>query len=224
MVSIIITVINESSSIVSVLEGLHCLKGCYETIVVDGGSEDDTVALASMYAEVILSPRGRAVQMNSGARSARGEALLFLHADTRLPADALSWVEEALREPDVIGGRFKVKLDLPGPAYRIIEASINIRDRLIGGFTGDQGIFVRAGAFRDMGGYREIPLMEDLDFGRRMARKGKVARLPVAVTTSARRWQQDGVVRTVLRMWLLRYSYFLGVSPATLSRFYANTR
>jgi len=224
MVSIIIPVLNESSSIVSTLEGLYHLKGRYEVIVVDGGSEDDTVALASRHARVVQSPRGRAVQMNHGAKEAGGEVLLFLHADTHLPSDALFCIEEALSDPGVIGGRFRVRLDLPGLAYRIVEASINMRDRLMGGFTGDQGIFIRATVFRGMGGYREIPLMEDLDLGRRMARMGKVVRLPLAVTTSARRWQKDGIVRTVLRMWLLRYSYFLGVSPETLSRFYANTR
>ncbi|MDO8749652.1 MAG: glycosyl transferase, partial [Dehalococcoidia bacterium] len=133
-------------------------------------------------------------------------------------------IHAALADPNVVGGRFKVRLDHPGWRYRVIGFSINLRDRLLAGFTGDQAIFVRAGIFHALGGYGEMPLMEDLDFGRRMARAGKVARVPFYVITSARRWQKNGVVRTILLMWLLRLLFMLGWPPSRLKKLYGETR
>ncbi|MBI4216629.1 MAG: TIGR04283 family arsenosugar biosynthesis glycosyltransferase [Chloroflexi bacterium] len=222
--SIVIPVLNEASTIAGTLGRVLALEGNYEVIVVDGGSSDPTVAMASRYARVLSSSRGRAWQMNLGASEARGDVLLFLHADTLLPQGALAAMECALRDPRVVGGRFQLRLDHPGWIYRAIAFSINLRDRFFGGFTGDQGIFVRASVFRALGGYCEITLMEDLDLGKRMTRVGRAARVPLKVVTSARRWRRDGVLRTVLLMWLLRLLFMLGCPPAQLKRFYGEAR
>ncbi|MBI2862988.1 MAG: TIGR04283 family arsenosugar biosynthesis glycosyltransferase [Chloroflexi bacterium] len=224
IVSIIVPVLNEVARIEMALQRLIGLEGDFEILVVDGGSADDTVGKARPYATVLIGERGRAKQMNLGASRARGDVLLFVHADTSLPPDALHRVETALSDPAVVGGRFMVRLDSPRLVFRVVEAGINLRDRLVGGFTGDQAIFIRARTFRQLGGYSAIPLMEDLDLGARMRRLGRTARLPVAATTSARRWEKNGICRTILVMWCLRYSYLLGVSPTFLTRFYGHTR
>ena len=224
MISVIVPVLNEAAAIASTLEHVLALEGEYEIIVVDGGSTDETVAIANRYARVLSSQRGRALQMNTGAEEACGDVLLFLHADTLLPQEAAPAIYRALADPNVVGGRFKVRLNHPGWRYRVIGFSINLRDRLFAGFTGDQAIFVRADVFHALGGYGEMPLMEDLDFGRRMARAGKVARVPFYVITSARRWQKNGVLRTILLMWLLRLLFVLGWPPSRLKKLYGETR
>ena len=224
MISVIIPVLDEAATIAGTLEHILALEGEYEIIVVDGGSTDETVAIASRYARVLQSQRGRALQMNLGAEAAKGDVLIFLHADTLLPQEATTTIQAALANPSVVGGRFKVRLDHPGWRYRVIGFSINLRDRILGGFTGDQAVFVRAAVFHDLGGYANMPLMEDLDFGRRMRRAGKVVRLPLTVVTSARRWQRNGVVRTILLMWLLRFLYLMGFPPSRLKRLYGDTR
>ncbi len=224
MISIIMPVLNEAPSIVSALEHVFSLEGAFEVIVVDGGSTDGTVDLGSGYAQVLHGPRGRARQMNLGAAQARGDILLFLHADTRLPQGAIASVENALSDTKVVGGRFMLRLSDPGWAYRLIAFTINLRDRLLRGFTGDQAIFVRAEVFRALGGYREEPLMEDLDFGERLAKAGKIVRLSLKVTTSSRRWEKDGVAKTIFLMWTLRLLYALGFPPSRLKRFYGEIR
>jgi len=158
--------------------------------------------------------------MNAGARAATGDVLLFLHADTLLPADAASAVEEALRDPWVVGGRFDVRLGSPRAMLRLVEALMNLRSRLTGISTGDQAIFVRRDVFEAMGGYAEIPLMEDVEFTGRLKRRGRLAALRLRVTTSARKWERDGILRTILLMWTLRFLYWTGVSPARLHRWY----
>lgn len=200
------------------------VAGHFEVIVVDGGGGDGTAAIAERYATVLHGRRGRACQMNLGASEARGDILLFLHADTLLPAGAIHAVEKALERPGVVGGRFKVVLDDRRWPYRMIGWFINSRDRLFSGFTGDQAIFVRAEVFRALGGYGDMPLMEDLDFGKRMVRAGKVVRLPLKVTTSARRWQKNGVLKTILLMWLLRLLFVLRCPPSRLKRLYGDAR
>ena len=223
-ISIIIPVLNESSHIAETLQKMETFREYAQIIIVDGGSTDNTLDIARHYARVITGPRGRALQMNAGAREAWGDVLLFLHADTYLPDGALTAVEKCLADKKVIGGRFSVRLDLPGWRYRMVGSTINLRDRVFGGFTGDQAIFIRTDVFQKLGGYAEIPLMEDLEFGKRMRREGKVALLPEYVTTSARRWQKKGVFRTIFLMWTLKILYFLGLPPSRLVKLYGDAR
>jgi rSAM/selenodomain-associated transferase 2 len=190
--------------------------------VVDGGSTDTTVAIAARFPRVRLfaSPRGRARQMNAGARAARGEVLLFLHADTLLPDGALAAVEAAAGDPDVVAGRFDVSFDNPRPVFGVIAWFMNRRSRWSGISTGDQAIFVRSAVFEALGGYPEMPLMEDVELCRRLKRRGRLAALRLAVRTSARKWERDGAVRTILLMWALRFLYMVGVPPDRLHRWY----
>lgn len=223
-ISVIIPVFNEACTIENTLRQAGSLKGNFDIIVVDGGSSDSTVTIAGRYARVLRSPKGRSTQMNQGARAAKGDFLLFLHADTSLPEGAFTAVEKAMADPRVVGGRFTLKLDEKGWRYRMIGSSINLRDRLFRGFTGDQAIFIRKTVFEMLGGYRDMPLMEDLDIGHRMYRYGKVVRLPLTVITSARRWKNNGVFRTILLMWVLRLGYYFGQAPYWLGRFYGDVR
>jgi rSAM/selenodomain-associated transferase 2 len=162
--------------------------------------------------------------MNAGAKVSQGDALAFVHADTLVPATFAADIAAALSDPAVVGGRFDVELDSSALLYRIIGAMISIRSRLSRTGTGDQAIFVRRDVFERLGGFPEIELCEDLEFSRRLKRAGRVACLRSRVTTSARRWNRDGLARTVLRMWMIRAMYLLGVSPARLKRMYADTR
>ncbi len=190
-----------------------------ELIVVDGGSSDDTVSIAAQYTRVIEADRGRARQMSTGATQARGEILLFLHADTQLPANAFEQIARA-RSEGYRWGRFDVCLDGKHWLFRIIERMMNWRSCLTHIATGDQAIFVEANLFRQIGGYPNIALMEDIALSKRLRRRAKMKCLPATVVTSSRRWQQHGIVRTVLTMWLLRLLYALGVSPTRLARMY----
>jgi len=222
--SVIVPTLDEEATIASTLA--HARRpGDVELVVVDGGSRDETVNVARPLADRVLdAPRGRAAQMNAGAAAARGAVLLFLHADTRLPDDYPALVAEALAPADVVGGRFDIRLDAPGLAYRVIERLIGLRSRLTGVATGDQAIFVRRDAFVRVGGYPAIPLMEDIALCRALKRAGRMAALRDVVVTSARRWQRDGLVRTVALMWTLRLAYYAGVSPARLARVYRAAR
>jgi rSAM/selenodomain-associated transferase 2 len=223
-ISVIIPALNEQTTIASVLKNIVSLDGIEEVIVVDGGSTDNTPLIAAGYARVVHSPQGRARQMNAGAAAAKGDVLLFLHADTLLPVEAATVIKQCLANPKVIGGRFRVRLDNTGWRFRMVGWSINMRDRLIKGFTGDQAIFVRHEIFEKLGGYPDIPLMEDLELGRRMCRAGKVVQLKECVTTSARRWKNNGVIRTVLLMWALRLLFFAGCPASFLLPLYKDAR
>jgi len=184
--------------------------------VADGGSSDGTPRLAAPFADrVIAAPRGRAAQMNAGAAAARGDALLFLHADTRLPPEADRLVREALAAH--AWGRFDVAIDSDDPRLAVIAYFINRRSRLSGIATGDQAMFVRRDAFP---GFPPIALMEDVAFSRAMKQVGPPACLAARVVTSARRWERHGVARTVLLMWRLRYEYWRGADPDELARRY----
>jgi rSAM/selenodomain-associated transferase 2 len=222
MLSVIIPVLNEAENLGRLLA--HLAAACPEAdvIVADGGSADGSVAVAARCPGVrlVASGRGRARQMNAGASAAAGDILLFLHADTRLPAAGVPAVLDALRDPRVVGGRFDVHLDSSRPMLRVVEALMNLRSGLTGISTGDQAIFVRRDVFEAMGGYAEIPLMEDVEFTRRLKRRGRLAALRHRVTTSARKWEREGIVRTILLMWTLRFLYWAGVSPARLHRWY----
>jgi rSAM/selenodomain-associated transferase 2 len=224
MVSIIIPVLNEEKTIPRLLTNLAQLEGAFEVILVDGGSQDQTLSLLPSTYRVISSLPGRAHQMNRGAKLASGNILLFLHADTQLPRQAITAIEKVIKEEEAIAGRFKIRLEARGFIFRIIGALINLRDSLTGGFTGDQAIFVRRDIFEKMNGFKEIPLLEDLDLARRLKKRGKVIRLSLKVTTSARRWQKEGVFKTIFLMWLIRSLFLLGVSPYILKKLYSDVR
>jgi rSAM/selenodomain-associated transferase 2 len=222
MLSIVMPVLNEAGLIERALERLRPLRGRgAEAIVVDGGSGDGTAALAAPLADrVAAAPPVRAVQMNAGARLARGEVLLFLHADTILPDGADRLIAAALAGPRRVWGRFDVRIEGRHPALRLVAATMNRRSRLTGIATGDQAIFVRRAVFEAVGGYPAIPLMEDIALSRALKRLGRPACLTARVTTSGRRWDENGLGRTILLMWRLRLAYYFGADPAGLAARY----
>jgi len=222
MLSVVIPVRDDAAHLERLLADLTRTCREAEVIVVDGGSTDGTQDLVRRFPRVTLieAERGRARQMNAGARVATGRALLFLHADTTLPPGAQGAIQDALRSPGVVGGRFDVRFDSPRPIFKLIATMMNIRSRLSGISTGDQGIFVRRDTFEVMGGYAAIPLMEDVEFSRRLKRQGRLACLRLRVTTSARKWEREGALRTIVLMWTLRLLYAVGVRPARLHRWY----
>ena len=223
--SVIVPILNEERAIGATLEAIRRGAPDAEVIVVDGGSSDRSVEISRPLADrVIDGPRGRARQMNAGAAIASGDTLAFVHADSIVPADFASAISGALENPEVVGGRFDVRLDDPRPPYRLIGALISLRSRISRTGTGDQAIFVRREVFEPLGGFPDLELCEDLDFARKLKRVGRIACLRSCVTTSARRWQNEGLVRTVLRMWTIRLLYLSGVSPARLKRMYSDTR
>ena len=223
-ISVILPVLNEEHVIGSTLQALLSLMP-YEIIVVDGGSTDATRAVCDQFAvRVLTSEPGRARQMNCGARDATGDVLLFLHADTTLPASALKHISAAMRDPDCPAGRFDVEIEGAHWMLKIIARLINYRSRITKIATGDQALFVRRPVFETMGGFQDIPLMEDIVFCRALKRVGPIACLTTRVITSRRRWETHGVWRTIIKMWALKLGYLAGVSPHHLKRFYADTR
>jgi len=220
--SIIIPVLNEAEQIVAALQALTPLRASgAEIIVVDGGSADNTVALATPLADrVIASARGRAAQMNAGAAAARGDVLLFLHADTRLPVDADRLILDGLEQSRRAWGRFDVTIDSAHPLLPLVAAFMNARSRLTGITTGDQAMFATREVFNAAGGFPEIALMEDIEFARRLKRVSSPLCLHARVTTSGRRWEKRGVLRTIVLMWRLRLAYFFGAKPDDLARRY----
>jgi rSAM/selenodomain-associated transferase 2 len=173
---------------------------------------------------LLTATPGRAPQMNAGAAASRGQILLFLHADTLLPPDARSAIEKALEDPAYVGGRFDVRFERDSGLGRLIGCLINLRSRWTGIATGDQAIFVRRSVFEWLGGFSDIPIMEDVDLTQRLKRIGRMAALRLQVVTSFRRWDACGPIRTIALMWVLRFLYSVGLSPGTLSRFYGTAR
>lgn len=198
--------------------------------MVDGGSIDGTAALIETMAahtqsvRLLSSAPGRARQLNAGAAVAGGDVLLFLHADSQLPPGAKRLIEQALADPGVVGGRFDVRFDSPSMWGNLISAFMNVRSRISRIATGDQAIFVRRTIFERLGGFSDIPIMEDIDFSTRLKQTGRTAAIRDPVVTSFRRWEREGPVRTILLMWSLRFLYWIGISPHRLSRFYAAVR
>lgn len=219
--SIIIPVLNEAVHIEDCLAPLQALRTQgWKVIVVDGGSQDDTVLLANKGAdEVLCALAGRANQMNTGARMAEGEVLVFLHADTQLPVTFVADMA-AFMLSELQWGRFDVRFTSARWSFQVISRFMNERSRLTSVATGDQGLFFKRNFFRKLGGFPLIPLMEDVA----ICKTARSASLPFCararVLTSSRRWEQQGIVRTVLLMWFLRLAYFLGLSPVTLHRIY----
>ena len=221
-ISIIIPVLDEADHIVGALQALAPLRARgVEVIVADGGSHDNTIALVTPLADrVIDAPRGRAAQMNAGATAARGDVLLFLHADTRLPENADQFVIGGLAQSQRAWGRFDVRIDGAHRLLPVIAAAMNLRSRLTGIATGDQAMFVRRETFNALEGFPDIALMEDIAFARRLKRVSRPLCLAARVTTSGRRWETRGVLRTIVLMWRLRLAYFLGGKPESLRRRY----
>ncbi len=220
--SIIVPVLNEAAGLEAILAPLQAWRRQgHEVIVVDGGSTDASLALAGPRADrVTQTAPGRARQQNAGARLAQGDILLFLHADTRLPEQALEAIAQGLRQQGRCWGRFDVRLTGRRPMFRVIETLMNWRSRLSGIATGDQAIFVTREAFQRVGGFPDIALMEDIAISKRLKRLGRPLCLRGPALTSSRRWEQGGVWRTIFLMWRLRLAYFFGADPAGLARLY----
>jgi rSAM/selenodomain-associated transferase 2 len=220
--SIIVPVLNEEAGIAAALQALAALRARgVEVIVADGGSRDRTAALAGPLCDrLIVAPRGRASQMNAGAGAARGEVLLFLHADTRLPDHTERLVLDGLERNGRAWGRFDVRIDGRHRLFPVIAAMMNLRSRLTGIATGDQAIFAATPAFAAIGGYPDIALMEDIVLSRRLKRLGRPLCLSQRALTSGRRWEKHGVMRTILTMWRLRLAFYFGAEPAKLAAIY----
>ncbi|MBI4005810.1 MAG: TIGR04283 family arsenosugar biosynthesis glycosyltransferase [Gammaproteobacteria bacterium] len=221
-ISIIIPVLNESGCIEENLRWLQLLRqNGHEVIVVDGGSTDNTMKIASHYADkVIAHDQGRALQMNAGATAASGDLFLFVHADTRLPALVDHLLRATAIDNEKFWGFFRVRLSGKSVLFRIIEFFMNQRSRLGKTGTGDQALFVTRNLFRQVNGYDEIPLMEDIAICKKLKKLSQPIYMNMPVLTSSRKWEAQGVISTVLLMWRLRLAYFLGVNPSLLAKKY----
>ena len=223
-IAVIIPTLNEEQALPDTLAGARRL-GFDEIVVVDCGSTDRTQAIStSQGVRCMTAAPGRARQMNAGAAASQADVLLFLHADTHLPADARHAIERALDDPACVGGRFDVRFERNRGLAWLVARLISLRSRWSGIATGDQALFVRRSTFEQLGGFAEIPLMEDVDFSRRLKCAGRVAPLRTRVVTSYRRWERCGIFRTIGLMWTLRFLYWVGVNPHKLKDLYASVR
>lgn len=237
---VIIPVLNEARLISRTLSHTVAL-GFDDLIVVDGGSSDQTFSIVESFARqpraapladqvsppsihLLWAPPGRARQLNAGAAASQCDVLLFLHADTQLPPNARQAIDDALFDDTSIGGRFNVRFDSDRTVAQIIGGLMNLRSRWSGIATGDQAIFVRREVFERIGRFADIPLMEDIEFTRRLKRAGRFVSLTESVVTAFRRWEHNGPLRTILLMWTLRFLYWIGVSPHRLQHFYRIVR
>lgn len=220
--SIIIPVLDEGEGIAATLDALVDLRTIgAEVIVVDGGSRDATVQRARMRSDrVIAGPRGRALQMNAGAAAASGDVLMFLHADTRLPRAADRLVLEGLQQSARDWGRFDVTIAGGSPMLKVVAFMMNLRSRITGIATGDQAMFVKRDLFAALGGFPPIPLMEDVALSKKLKRISRPLCIRARAITSGRRWEGNGVLRTILLMWWLRLAYFVGADPGRLAKRY----
>ena len=221
--SIVIPALNEAKILGNTLQSLKDQP--FEIIVVDGGSKDDTVEVALKFSShVFISHRGRGIQQHTGAYQARGDVLLFLHADTLLPLGYQHMIDHVMAYPAVVFGAFCLRIHPPNPAHNLIAFMADIRSRILKVPYGDQAIFVRRSAYFKVGGFKDWPIMEDVDLVRRLNRAGGFKLAQGFIQTSARRWQRENLVHTTLRNWSLIIRYCLGVSPHALARHYPDRR
>ncbi|MBA3262390.1 MAG: TIGR04283 family arsenosugar biosynthesis glycosyltransferase [Thermoleophilaceae bacterium] len=226
LISIVVPVLDEAAALPALLDRLGRLAGRWELVVCDGGSSDATPDIARSHAArptVVCASRGRATQMNAGSAAARGDALLFLHADTQLPAGAHAQLTRALADPAVLGGNFALRFDGRDRFSRVLGVwyAVQRRARV---YYGDSAIWLRRDIFDRLDGYRPLAIMEDYDLVRRLERTGRTTCLPGPVITSARRWRRLGLVRTISCWLLIRWLFVAGASPARLARLYPNVR
>lgn len=221
-ISVVIPTLNEASHIEKTLQSIINQDGDYEFYVVDGGSNDNTVTIAKRYTTVINSQRGRAIQMNTGAKACNGDILLFLHADTLLPDNAFREIRKRMKDDAVAGGSFYIAFDADNFILKGISFITRFNFRLF--HFGDQGIFVRRDVFQTLCGYKEMPIMEDYDLYKRLKGKGKVILLRIPVISSARRFIKKGVMRQLLINKFVVLAYWAGIDIQTIKRFYDDTR
>ena len=222
-ISIIIPILNEAKILENTLSQFQPELGHHELIIVDGGSIDGSVSIAKKYGKVVTSARGRAKQLNAGVAAASGGILIFLHADIWLEPGALAAVEIALSS-GYIGGGFQQKIDGKNILYRVIEIAGNIRGRYLKVFYGDSGIFLARADFEKIGGFPEIPILEEMEFSKALRRLGKTTLVTPCIHISARRWETRGIVRTTVNNWVITLLYFLKVSPVRLANLYRHIR
>jgi rSAM/selenodomain-associated transferase 2 len=219
-ISIIIPVLNEAPTIAQVISTARNAENV-EIIVADGGSSDDTVEIAKGEADRVISTTpGRATQMNAGAAASTGDILLFLHADTHLPHGYDTRVRQALENPSIVAGAFELKINAPLLSLRLVEIGVNCRSHFLQMPYGDQAIFLKTVTFNQMGGFPNLPVMEDFELVRRLKKQGRIQIVSMPVLTSARRWQQVGVLKTTAINQIVIIAYFLGVSPDRLGEWY----
>lgn len=224
-ISIIIPVLNEAKNLPKTLGEIQNTATNIEIIIVDGGSQDNTIEIALVAGvKVLHSQPGRALQMNAGAAIATGTILLFLHGDTQLPNGFDTLIRETLAQGTPIAGAFELKINADLPGLRFVEWAANCRSRYLQMPYGDQGIFLRRETFQAVGGFPVSPIMEDFELIRRLRKTGKIAIVPAAIVTSGRRWQTFGVLKTTIINQVIVLAYFLGVSPERLRQWYRKAR
>ena len=225
-ISIIIPTLNESLLLQRLLCGLNkIIDSQVEIIVVDGGSNDNTLEIASKYAhQVFVTEQGRATQMNHGAAFAKGEVLFFLHADSMLTTNAFQKLKEIVKESAYVGGAFRLQIDSNKLLLSIISQVVNLRSRFFHLVYGDQGIFVRKKNFLEIGKFLITPLMEDVEFYGRLRASGKTVILNEKILTSARRWEKEGILYATFRNWLLLIMYYMGIPAKQLEKLYFQVR
>ena len=220
-VGVVIPALNEERHLPRILEDVAQLAVAHDVVVVDGGSEDATVGVATrMGIRVLLAERGRAAQMNRGATAVTGDWLCFLHADVRMPADAREALRDAIARPDVNAAVWKLAVEGDGLWMRLVEAGARVRDRLAGLPYGDQGLVIRRSLFELVGGFPAVPIMEDVALARAVSRRTRLTRLPAALVASGRRWRREGPYRTWVRNAMLVTAYLAGAPPERLARWY----
>ena len=222
-ISIIIPVLNESNRILTLIEMLAEIEGDKEIIFADGGSEDDTLELIPSNCITVNSSRGRGQQMNKGAEHAAGDVLLFLHCDSILGKDAVRSIQTAI-ESGFSGGCFTMKFDKRQWLLSIIAYLSNLRVNLLGIIFGDQGMFIRKEIFQSLGGFPDIPIMEDIEFSNKLRKSGRIKQLKNIIVTAARRFEKKGTLRTILFMHKMKILYWMGRSPEELYLRYKSVR